>query len=109
MARTMVNTLEDKKGENLILLDIHEVASFTDYFILANGTSDRMLEALSDALLETAKRAFQLNGRKEGQPMDGWVVIDFGDIVIHLFSPDQRDYYQLEKLWDRGKVLLRLQ
>ena len=104
-----MNTLEDKKGENLILLDIHEIASFTDYFILGNGTSDRMMDALANATLDAARDQFKLHGRKEGQPSDGWLVIDFGDIVVHLFSPDQRDYYQIEKLWERGKVLLRLQ
>ncbi len=104
-----MNTLEDKKGENLILLDIHEIASFTDYFILVNGTSDRMLDALSNAALDAAREQFKLHGRQEGRPSDGWLVIDFGDIVVHLFSPDQRDYYQIEKLWERGKVLVRLQ
>ena len=104
-----MNALEDKKGENLLLLDIHDIATFTDYFILANGTSDRMLDALADAVMDAARSTFKLHGRREGRPDDGWIVIDFGDIVVHLLSPDQRDYYQIEKLWERGKVLLRLQ
>jgi ribosome-associated protein len=91
------------------LLDIHEIASFTDYFIIGNGTSDRMLDALANAVMDTARDDFKLHSHKEGHPSAGWLVIDFGDIVVHLFSPDQRDYYQIEKLWDRGKVLLRLQ
>ncbi len=68
-----------------------------------------MLDALADAMLDAARDGFKLHGRKEGRPSDGWLLIDFGDIIIHLFSPDQRDYYQLEKLWDQGKVLVRLQ
>ncbi len=90
-------------------MDIHEIASFTDYFIIGNGTSDRMLDALGDAVMEKAKQDFHLLVKHEGRPSDGWLVIDLGDIVVHLFSPDQREYYQLEKLWERGKVLLRLQ
>lgn len=91
------------------MLDIHEVASFTDYFVIATGTSDRMLDALARALHDDVKKNFGLNSRKEGQARDGWLVIDFGDVVVHLFSPEQREYYRLEQLWERGKTLLRLQ
>lgn len=105
----MVNTLEEKKGEDLLLLDIQDIASFTDYFIIANGTSDRMLDALGGAVVDAARNEFKLHARSEGRPSGGWLVVDFGDIVVHLFSPDQREYYQLEQLWERGKVLLRLQ
>jgi ribosome-associated protein len=105
----VVSTLEDKKGEDILLLDIQNIASFADYFILCNGTSDRMLESLGDAVREEVKKQFDMNSSVEGEPIDGWLVIDLGDVVVHLFSPEQRDYYDLEKLWDRGKVLLRLQ
>lgn len=101
--------MEDKKGEDILLMDIVGIASFADYFIICNGTSDRMLESLADGVLETAKKNFGVNASIEGIPVDGWLVVDLGDVVVHLFSPDQRDYYDLEKLWDRGKVLVRLQ
>jgi len=68
-----------------------------------------MLSSLAEAVDEKAKQAFGLNSRIEGNPSDGWMVIDLGDVVVHIFSPDQRDYYHLEQLWERGKVLLRLQ
>lgn len=68
-----------------------------------------MLDSLADSVLEKAKQGYSLIGRPEGTPSEGWIVIDLGDIVVHLFSPDQRNYYQLEKLWERGKILLRLQ
>jgi ribosome-associated protein len=109
LARSVVSTLEDKKGEDILLLEITHISSFADYFVLCNGTSDRMLESLADAILESTKKAFGLNAAVEGQPVDGWLVVDLGDVVVHLFSPEQRDYYDLEKLWDQGKVLLRLQ
>lgn len=108
LARSIVTTLEDKKGEDILLMDITNIASFADYFIIANGTSDRMLDSLGDAVLEAVKKDFGIPASKEGQPVDGWMVIDLGDVVVHLFSPEQRDYYDLEKLWDRGKVLVRL-
>lgn len=105
----MVNVLEDKKGENILLLDIQGLASFADFFIICNGTSDRMLDSLANALIEGAHQRYGLPARIEGRPEDGWLLVDLGDVVVHLFSPDQRDYYRLEQLWEKGKVLLRLQ
>jgi ribosome-associated protein len=109
IARSVVNALEDKKGEKIVLVDIHDVASFADYFVLCNGTSDRMLKSLANAVTESIHQGYQLSARVEGRAEDGWLVIDAGDVVVHLFSPDQREYYRLEQLWDKGKVLVRLQ
>ena len=92
-----------------MLLDIKDIASFTDYFVICNGTSDRMLDALAKGVLETTKQDHKKKGRVEGQPQEGWLVLDYGDVVVHLFSPDQRKYYDLEELWSDVKVLLRVQ
>ena len=67
-----------------------------------------MLRSLTHSVLETAKKIGQINGRVEGQPESGWIAIDLGEIIIHLFSPKQRSYYQLEQLWIKSKLLLRL-
>lgn len=109
LARTIVNSLEDKKAEDIVLLDIKDISGFTDFFVLCTGTSDRMLDALADGVLEGTQKAHMKKGRKEGLARDGWVVVDYGDVVVHLFSPDQREYYALEELWNAGKVLLRVQ
>ncbi|WP_336595953.1 ribosome silencing factor [Bellilinea caldifistulae] len=109
LARSIINTLEDKKGENILLMDIQDIATFTDYFILCSGSSERMIESLADAVLENAKKEFQMIGKKEGYAQGGWVLVDLGDVIVHLFSPEQRDYYRLEELWSQGKILLRLQ
>jgi ribosome-associated protein len=108
IARKTVDVLEERKGENIILLDIHEIASFTDYFVICSGTSDRMLSALAEAVSQSAHQNFQLPARIEGRPEDGWLVIDLGDTVVHLFAQEEREYYHLEQLWDKGKVLLKL-
>jgi len=104
-----VDALEDKKGEDILLIDIKEIASFTDYFVICTGTSGRMLDALAQSVQETIRDQHKKKGRIEGQSHDGWMVVDFGDVVVHLFSPDQRDYYKLEELWEQGKVLLKVQ
>lgn len=109
MARDIVNALEDKKGEDILLMDIIDIASFTDYFVICTGTSDRMLDALANAAIDEIKKKYRRKARKQGLARDGWVVVDFGDVVVHLLSPDQRDYYQIEELWEDGKILLRLQ
>jgi ribosome-associated protein len=101
--------LEDKKGEDILLLDIKDIASFTDYFVICNGTSDRMLDALAKGVLDATKEFYKKKGRVEGQAEEGWLVLDYGDVVVHLFSPDQREYYDLEELWSDGKVLLKVQ
>jgi ribosome-associated protein len=90
-------------------MDIHELADFAEYFVICSGTSDRMLQALADAAVERIKEKFSQRGRIEGLPRDGWLLIDFGDVIVHLFSPDRRNYYRLEELWARSKVILRLQ
>jgi ribosome-associated protein len=108
IAHTIVSTLEEKKGENIQLLDIHEIASFADYFVICSGTSDRMLGSLAAAVDESVKKTYGINCRTEGHTSTGWVLVDVGDVVVHLFYADVRDYYQLEQLWEEGKVLLRL-
>jgi ribosome-associated protein len=91
------------------LIDLKEIVSFTDYFIICTGTSDRMINALADAIVDDIRSRHDKKGKKQGFARDGWVIVDYGDIVVHLFSPDQRDFYNLEELWEDGKVLLRLQ
>ena len=85
------------------------MASFTDYFVICNGTSDRMLDALAKGVLESTKKDYKKRGRINGVPNEGWLILDYGDVVVHLFSPDQREHYDLEELWSDGKVLLRVQ
>jgi ribosome-associated protein len=109
LAHTIINALEDKKAEDILLLEIKEIASFTDYFIICTATSNRMLNALADGVIEKTHEEHKRKGRIEGQPDAGWMVVDYGDIVVHLFDEDLRRYYKLEELWKDGKILLRLQ
>ena len=76
IAHTIVNTLEEKKGEEILLLDIQKIANFTDYFIICSGTSDRMLDALVDAVVQKVNQEHQINGNIEGKPEGGWMLID---------------------------------
>jgi ribosome-associated protein len=101
--------LENKKGENIVLIDLQEIAIFADYFVICSGNTDRTIQALVDSAIDQVKKDFQINPRVEGQAEDGWMLVDFGDIILHIFSPRRRDYYRLEELWSNGKVLLHVQ
>ena len=97
------------KGEDIILLDINGISDFTDYFVICSGTSERMLEALADDVIRQMRNHNQIRGRVEGLPQDGWILVDYGGVILHLFSHARRDYYRLEDLWGEGKILLHLQ
>lgn len=90
------------------MLDLKGIASFTDYFVICTGTSDRMLDALANGAQDDMRKKFKEKAKKQGNARDGWVIVDYGGVVVHLFSADQRDFYQIEELWNDGKVLLRL-
>jgi len=90
-------------------LDIREITTISDYFVICSGTSDRMLDALADAAQRAVRTKHHLHSRTEGNPQTGWVLVDYGNVVLHLFAPDRRDFYRLEELWSEGKVVLRLQ
>lgn len=109
VSRTLVDALEEKKGEDIVLLDLKGVVPFTDYFVICSGTSDRMLRALMEAALDKVRDEYKLKTRVEGEVIDGWLLADFGDVILHIFSKAQRDYYSLEELWKEGKVLLHVQ
>ncbi|HOE70684.1 MAG TPA: ribosome silencing factor [Brevefilum sp.] len=104
----MAHFLESKKGEDILVLDIKEIASFTDYFVIVSGSSNRMLQSLSSGLVREIKTHFHRTAQPEGRSSAGWIVLDYGDVVVHLFSPLQRNYYRLEELWSEGNVVLRL-
>lgn len=91
------------------MLDIHGISDFTDYFVICSGTSERMLEALADDVMRQMRNQNQIRGREEGLPQDGWILVDYGGVILHLFSHTKRDYYRLEDLWGEGKILLHLQ
>jgi len=105
----MVKVLDEKKAEGILLLDVRSFFPFADYFILCSAFSERQISALVNAVIETAHQAFQLSTRVEGQPQSGWMLVDLDDIIVHILSPEQRNFYQLEELWRDSKQILHLQ
>jgi ribosome-associated protein len=110
LAHLLVDSLLDKKGSDILLLDIREHAAFADYFLICSGDNERQLKALAENVALDAKKDGDTRPMGfEGDAADGWVLIDFGDLVVHLFSPDKRAYYSLETLWDDAHVVMRMQ
>lgn len=97
--------LVDKKGENILALDVQGISSITDYFIIAEGSVGRHVNALAHHVMEIAEEANLPLLHKEGLAEGDWVVLDYMDIIVHLFIPELRHYYSLEEVWKEGKVL----
>lgn len=89
----------DQKAENLKVLDLTEIAGFTDYFVICSGTSDRQVRAIVDEIMESLKEMGAKPLACEGYTEGRWVLVDFGDIVVHVFQEALREYYDLESLW----------
>ncbi len=109
LAHTIVDALEEKKGEDIIILDIEETSLLANYFVICSGTSPRMIDALSEAAFDVVKQKYGVRPRVEGNSYGGWILADYGDVILHLFSPQSRDYYALEDLWSDSRVVLHLQ
>ncbi len=107
-AHLVVDAASDKKAQDIVLLDVHAVASFTDYFVICAGTSERQIRAIADGIDEALSKRGISPYKREGTPDDGWVLLDYSDVVVHIFSPEQRTFYGLEKLWESGRIVARL-
>jgi ribosome-associated protein len=110
LARRIVDVVEDKKAENIVLLDLRPDTVIADFFIICNGLSDRQLKALVEYVREAIKEEYgRLPFATEGTPESGWVLMDYGDVVAHLFMEEKRRYYDLEGLWRTANVLVSIQ
>lgn len=96
---TIIASLEDDKAEDEIVIDLSGKSTLADYIVIASGRSQRQVGAMADHLLEKLKEAGVKSVSTEGQPQCDWVLVDAGDVVVHLFRPEVREFYKLEKLW----------
>ena len=103
MARIAYDALSDKKGEDIKIIDITGVSVLADYFIIANGNSDSQVNALVDNVEEELHKAGYHLKQREGRANSSWILLDFGDIIVHVFYKDNRLFYDLERIWKDGK------
>ncbi|MDD2352037.1 MAG: ribosome silencing factor [Candidatus Caldatribacteriota bacterium] len=104
IVRFFAETLEEKKAEDVIILDIRKISFIADYFIICTAQSPAHLKTLSNTILKELKeKEINRNLKFEGNPQTGWILLDCGDIVIHLFSKEKREYYHLEYIWQEAE------
>lgn len=109
LARRVVDLAEDKQAHDIVLLDITTQSTIADYFVLCSGDSDRQLKAIVEHIDEQVQHEFGQNPRIEGEVSSGWVVLDYADVVVHIFHTDQREYYQIERLWSKATPVVVVQ
>ena len=105
IVKKAVLALEDKKAEDIRVIDITEVSSIADYFIIANGSNQNQLQAMLDAVDEALYKEGKKAKQVEGNQQSTWILMDYEDIIVHLFSKEDRLFYDLERIWRDGKEI----
>ena len=108
-ALLLADVISDTPAQNTVVLDIHELSPFADYFVITAGENERQLRAIARTVTERMAEAGIRPQRSEGTAPGGWIVLDFGDVMVHIFSVDLRDFYRLEDLWAEAPTLLAIQ
>jgi ribosome-associated protein len=109
LARAAVDIASDKKASDVLLLDIREVTTIADYFVICSGSNPRQIQAIADALEENLEKQGARALHREGIAETGWLLLDFGDVIVHIFGTKEREYYRLERLWSEAKTVVYLQ
>jgi ribosome-associated protein len=107
-AHLAVNFASDKLATDVLMLDMQKVSDFCDYFIIISTDSSRQLNSLAEDLEHELERAGSLRHHREGTPQSGWMLLDFGDVIIHIFGPDMREFYDLESAWSGATEVVRI-
>ena len=105
MVRVAYDALEDKKGESVTVIDISEISVMADYFIIANGNSDSQVSALIESVQEKMEKAGYSIKQQEGGRNGSWILLDYGDVIVHIFDKENRSFYNLERIWNDGKIV----
>ena len=106
MVKLAVSALEDKKEEDIKIIDIHDVSVLADYFIIADGNNASQVQAMADNVEEVLGKAGYVCRQIEGYQNASWILMDYGDVIIHAFSRDDRLFYDLERIWRDGKTIV---
>ena len=91
------------------MLDVREICSFANYFVICSGESERQIKAIYDEIEQVLKKEGLLPYHREGTLDSGWLLFDYGEVIVHIFAPDEREYYQLTELWSKAVAVVRIQ
>ena len=109
IARRIVELAEDKKAADIVLLDLTGLTTLADAFVICSGGSERQLDAIAEGVIQGLRAEKVRPIGREGTAASHWVLVDFGSVVVHIFTPPERDYYSLEKHWSEARTVLRVQ
>ena len=109
LARRIVELAEDKKAADIVLLDLTGLTTLADHFVICSGGSERQLDAIADGIVEGLRADGARPIGREGLAASHWVLLDYGSVIVHVFTPPERDFYQLERHWSEAKTVLRVQ
>lgn len=109
MAKLAYEALEEKKGEDIQVIEIKDISVIADYFIIANGSNSQQVDALVDSIKDQLGRAGYEPIRVEGVRSASWILMDYGDVIVHVFSKEDRLFYNLERIWRDGKTISKEQ
>ncbi|MFC2036810.1 ribosome silencing factor [Chloroflexota bacterium] len=105
----IVDAITERFGSDIVLLDMREVSLLADYFVICSAESTPQFKAILEEVDKQSKAAGGRRLRIEGEPMSGWVLMDYGSVVVHIFDPELRAYYNLEDLWKEARLVVRIQ
>jgi ribosome-associated protein len=109
LARAAADAASDKKASDVLLLDIREVTTVADYFVICSGNNPRQIQTIADTIDEELGKQGAALLHREGTAETGWILLDFGDVIVHIFGPKEREYYRIERLWSEAKTVVYLQ
>lgn len=99
----------DKQAGNIVLLDVRDICGFADYFVICAGDNERQLRTIYDDIELTLKKEGIVSHHHEGTIDSGWLLLDYGDVIVHIFGAREREYYKLDELWHEARTVLRIQ
>ncbi len=108
LAHRIVEIASDKKGNDVVMLRTAELTTMADFFVILSGRSDRQVQALAGAILDELRKEGIRPLGTEGQQSSRWVLLDFGSVIVHVFAPDEREFYGLERLWGKAAQVVRV-
>lgn len=109
LARRIVELAEDKKAADIVLLDLGGLTTLADAFVICSGGSERQIDAIADGIVAGLRDEGTKPIGREGTPESHWVLLDYGSVIVHVFTPPERDYYSLERHWSAARTVLRVQ
>ena len=103
-----MDAASEKQASNVVMLDVRDVCSFSQYFVISSADTDRQIKAISEEIEKALQEGGLTPLHREGTADSGWVLLDYGSVIVHIFSPTQREFYQLEELWEQATPVIRI-